>query len=159
MSDEAFELSAGPGWVQLGSFTSQQLDLDLHSRVRLQRYPVEGGRLRRLAPLSDSAAGFLAEWQQLPWAEPSRWSAPGLAKVHSQLERALRGSDCLGSFVERKRAVAGPPRWRLGLAFEDGAKACGLPPKLSFEVSLKEGAFYLEAGPAEAAPDGWQREE
>lgn len=158
MSDEAFKLSAGPGWVQLESFTSQQLDLDLHSRLRLLRYSARGGSLRRLAPLSDSAAGFLAEWQTLPWAEASRWSAPGLAEVHGQLARALRGSDCLGSFVERKRALAGAPRWRLVLAFEDGAKACGLPPRLAFAVSLREGAFYLAAAPLEAAEEEWQGE-
>lgn len=159
MSDEAFTLTAGPGFVQLESFTSQQLDPDLHHRVKLVRYSLEGGELRRVAPLADTAAGFLAEWQRLPWAEAKRWSAPGLATLHRQMAKSLAGTDCLGKFTERKASVDGK-RWRLGLAFEAGERPCALPKRSSFDVSLKDGAYFLDSAPAEPpAGEGWQPDE
>jgi hypothetical protein len=160
MSDEAFKLAAGPGWVQLEAFTSHFV-LEQHSRVALLRYALEGGKLRRLAPVASDATGFLGAWQALPWAEASRWSSPGLARLHGLLAKSHGRSDCYPALIERTRRE-GPDgqRWRLGLGLEGEGKQCGLPGKLFFEVSVKDGAFFLESAPA-APRDGaaWRSEE
>jgi len=68
-----YELSLTDTGFHIEWSAEMSLDQGRHTRTYVERYTVDGDRIRRIPPLAKSAMDFVDVWNQMPWAEAARY--------------------------------------------------------------------------------------
>jgi hypothetical protein len=91
-------------------FVDRSVDVAVHNRTRIRRYPFAGGA-RRLDPVAFQPQDFAEEWLTRPWSEMQSRSAPETIDWHSKLHSGF----VLGEYSAVVRCEASPGRWMIAL--------------------------------------------
>ncbi|MBS0409275.1 MAG: hypothetical protein JSR86_05125 [Proteobacteria bacterium] len=87
--DDEGTLAVTPMTVDL-RFHAESIDSDVHNRLWIRRFAVEGDAVRRVPPLAATPRDFADEWIVSPWLEASQWTAPAARARLAATHRALR---------------------------------------------------------------------
>jgi hypothetical protein len=72
-------------------FHSASIDTDVHNRVFIRHYAVDGDVVRRIQPVAVSPRDFVDEWMVSKWADAQTWSASAdlqkLELIHEELSK------------------------------------------------------------------------
>jgi len=88
--DDEGVLAVTPTTVDL-RFHAESIDSDVHNRLWIRRFVVDGNAVRRIPPLAASPRDFADEWIVSPWIEAAQWTSPAararLAGAHERLRK------------------------------------------------------------------------
>jgi hypothetical protein len=139
-----YELSLTGTGFHIEWTAEMSLDQGRHTRTYVERYAVDGDRIRRIPPLARSAMDFVDAWNQMPWAEAARYGP--------REGYRLLGHRYYSEFGESTQNADGSWSVPLDLTMEEGSREL-----VTFTVEQKGDDYRITKVDRKPLPEeGWR---